>query len=286
MAEVVKISDIVVPADRSRALDKNYAIVLADGLERDGLFHPIQVRRTPNAKGGKFTLVSGLHRLEAARNLGWAEIEAKIVEANATEALRLEIEENLRRYDLTVLDRAHAVVEMRRLWEEEHGAIERGNPLLKANSANLSELDNGDREVGTFLASAADRIGVSARAIERLTFIAQKLVPELRLGLHGRAEADNQSALMNAAKCEPKHQKAAAAKLKAEPTLSLAEALEATTDMPKPVRDEQTVFYSRAYDTFHRMNPPSRKKLLIELGVPEDIAAKISRRKAKGGDDA
>lgn len=284
MAEFIKISDIAIPADRSRALDKNYSIVLADGLERDGLFHPIQVRRTPNAKGGKFTLVSGLHRLDAARNLGWAEIEAKIVEANATEALRLEIEENLRRYDLTVLDRAHAVVEMRRLWEEENGPIEHGGD--RRSKDQVDPLNDGDREVGTFLASAADRIGVSEPAIKRLTFIAQKLVPELRVGLHGRAEADNQSALMNAAKCAPKHQKAAAVKLKAEPALSLAEALEATTDMPKPARDEQTVFYSRAYDTFHRMSPPNRKKLLIELGVPEDIAAKISRRKAKGGDDA
>lgn len=281
MAEQIKISDIHVPEDRSRKLDRNYAVVLADGFQRDGQFQAIGVRRTPNGKK-KFTLVFGEHRLEAGRILNWLEIEAKIVEADAKVARRLEIEENLRRYDLTVLDRAHAVTELRRLWEEENGAIKRGNPQLD----QVDPINEGDREVGTFLASAADRIGVSEPAIKRLTFIAQKLVPELRLGLHGRAEADNQSALLNAAKCGPTHQRAAAAKLKAEPALSLAEALEATTDMPKPERDEQTVFYSRAYDTFHRMNPPSRKKLLIELGVPEDIAAKISRRKAKGGDDA
>lgn len=292
MADAIRISDIVVADDRSRRLDSAYAMILADSISRHGLMHPIAIRRTPNAKGGKFTLVSGLHRLEALRLTGAQTLEAGqvvIVQGDAAAARKREIEENLARYDLTVLDRAMAVLEMRQMWEAEHGPIERGNPDLKADEDQLGQVGPiGDESaIGTFLQTASDRIGISDRAVKRLVFIAQKLLPELRAALHGRAEADNQSILLRAAKQAPEVQRGALAALTQNPSLPLAEALDAGSVMPKASKDPQTVFYSRAYDTFFRMTPANRRKLLVDLGVPEDMAREIAKAKAaKGGGDA
>ena len=284
--KMIALDEIVVTDDRSRALNQSYVPVLADGIARDGLFHPIHVRATPNAKGGKFTLVSGLHRLAAVKTLGWPQIEARVVKADQREARRLEVEENLRRNDLTVLERANAIFEMRRLWEEENGAIERGNPALKTQLDQVDPIAEGDREVGTFLASAADRIGFSEPALKRLVFIAQNIIPDLQTLLHGRAEADHQSLLLRVAKTADEEQLRAVALMTADRSLPLADALDQASLAPKPSKDPQTVFYSRAYDTFTRMSAHYRKKLLVELGVPEDIAAKVSRRAIKENGDA
>lgn len=282
MSAPIALDDILVPDDRSRQFDRNYALVLAEGLARDGLFHAIQVRRTPNGQR-KFTLVSGLHRLEAARICGWQAIDARIVKADGGEALRLEIEENLRRYDLTALDRAHAVAELRRLWEAEHGSIDpKGGRPQKLDQ--VDPVPAGDAELGTFLASAADRIGFSEPAVKRLVMIAQRLQPELKAFLHGRAEADNQSALLKAAKVAPEWQKRALAKMQADPTLELGAAIDQTTPFGKTDIDPQVKYQHRAKDIFFKLQPARRRDLLVQLGVPEDIAAKIARRKPKADD--
>jgi ParB-like chromosome segregation protein Spo0J len=50
-------------------------------------------------------LVTGLHRLEAAKRLGWDEIDALFVTGNEIDRELQEIAENLHRSELTVLER-------------------------------------------------------------------------------------------------------------------------------------------------------------------------------------
>src|SRR6185437_6804730 len=50
---------------------------LADSLEREGLRHPIGVRLNPQS--GRFTLVFGGHRVNAAKTLGWKDIDATVL---------------------------------------------------------------------------------------------------------------------------------------------------------------------------------------------------------------
>ena len=72
----VPLQDIVVPEDRKRP---NYFRVrcLVQSILDIGLVTPIVVRRTARA----LVLVDGLGRLEAARVLGWKEIEVVAIDA-------------------------------------------------------------------------------------------------------------------------------------------------------------------------------------------------------------
>jgi len=283
MGEAISVADILVPEQRSRALDPAYALILSESIGRDGLKHLIGVRRTPNAKR-KFTLVWGLHRLEAVRLLGLSAIDASIVKANAEDALRMEVEENLIRYDLTVLDRAEAVLQLRTLWEAEHGPIDPngGRPQKLDQVEPVSE----ESQIGSFVQSAADRIGISQPAIKRLSMIAQKLTPKTKAFLTGHADADNQSALLKAAKVAPEWQKRAIDLMRAEPELGLGAAIDRASPFSPAVKDPQMKRYHRTRDSFYQMLPAKRRDLLVELGVPEDIATKVSRRQPKsdGGD--
>ncbi len=53
-----------------------------------------------------FTLLCGLHRLEACKLLGWREIPAQVLAVDTIEAELAELDENLVRSDLTVLQQA------------------------------------------------------------------------------------------------------------------------------------------------------------------------------------
>jgi ParB/RepB/Spo0J family partition protein len=89
---------IAVDTEKRRPIDEATAIELARSIREDGLLHPITVR--PNE--GRYWLIAGAHRLKA-----WYEILrrptilAKVLDLDDNEAEIIEIEENLRRLDLT-----------------------------------------------------------------------------------------------------------------------------------------------------------------------------------------
>lgn len=73
----VELESIYVPSQRRKELDPAKAEALAEDILENGLKSPIQVRRDKD----RYVLVTGLHRLEAARILGEKTIGALIVAA-------------------------------------------------------------------------------------------------------------------------------------------------------------------------------------------------------------
>ena len=73
----VAIGDIYVPAARKKTLHPETVRILAEDILENGLKTPIQVRHD----GKRHVLVEGLHRLEAAKWLGEATIDAYLVQA-------------------------------------------------------------------------------------------------------------------------------------------------------------------------------------------------------------
>jgi ParB-like chromosome segregation protein Spo0J len=88
-----------------RPVDMEAVRRLAKSIEDIGLQYPI----TAVAKGQRFALVAGLHRLEASRVLGEERIPATIVKLSDIDARLWEISENLHRAELTVTQRAEYV---------------------------------------------------------------------------------------------------------------------------------------------------------------------------------
>jgi ParB family transcriptional regulator, chromosome partitioning protein len=78
---------------------------LKDSLDIHGLLQAIVVRR----RGTGYELIAGHRRYEAAKQLGWESIDAKVLEKTPAEANILTLVENLQREDLTPNEEAEAL---------------------------------------------------------------------------------------------------------------------------------------------------------------------------------
>lgn len=221
MAEFIRatISDIHF-GERLRPIDPGYVEALAASMSERGQISPIMIRRTPAKNKGAtpFTLVAGGYRTTAATLLGWSEIDAIIVTADALEAQLLEISENLYRNELNPLDRAIFVMKYREIWEEKHGKIAPGGdqkskghdgPLIFAPGRELSD-------------RVCEQLGFAERTYKRVSSIGRNLHPTLRQAVRGTQAENDQSTLLKLAK------------LPADDQLKVAAALRENGDL-KPV---------------------------------------------------
>jgi len=72
-------------------IDEDHVKEIAESFERDGQWNPIIVRPTDN---DSYEVVSGAHRLSAARQLDWPEIEAEVKDLSEEDARGLAIKTN------------------------------------------------------------------------------------------------------------------------------------------------------------------------------------------------
>ena len=104
-----RIADIRVLGNH-RPLDKEKVRALADSIKAIGLNTPPTVR--PSKKGP--VLVTGQHRLEAAKSLGLSHIDCSVMRGDKIDRQLWRIAENLHRGDLTKLQRAENI----KKWDE------------------------------------------------------------------------------------------------------------------------------------------------------------------------
>jgi ParB family chromosome partitioning protein len=183
----ISIADIDI-GPRLRAIDEKQVRALAESMgSAIGLKTPITVRR----EGQRWKLVAGLHRLEAARRLGWHEIQAVIMVGSEREARLWEIAENLHRADLTVLERAEHLAEWIRLTEAEV-------------SAQVAPKPQGGRpESGT--RAAARELGIERTDAQRSIKIAS-ITPGAKEAAREAGMDDNQCKLLEVAGRSPEQQ--------------------------------------------------------------------------------
>lgn len=100
----VHISKIIVGTRRRE--DMGDIQGLADSIQKYGLLHPVVI-------DNQNRLVAGGRRLAACALLGWQEIEARSLgELTENELRAIELEENLRRKDLTEIEKSKDMVEL------------------------------------------------------------------------------------------------------------------------------------------------------------------------------
>jgi ParB/RepB/Spo0J family partition protein len=115
-----------------RELQPEAVTTLKRSMERLGLRVPITVRPAIRVRDGRdadvWEIVSGRHRVEAARKLGWSEIMAVVTDGDAVDARLWEIAENLHRAELTVQERADHIAEWVRLTEDKEADAAQSAP--------------------------------------------------------------------------------------------------------------------------------------------------------------
>ena len=166
-----------------------------------GLLQPISITHTHR-------LIAGLHRLEAAKLLGWKTIPAHVLRVSGTEARLLECDENLIRSDLTVLERAEHYLQRKHLYEELHPETRNGGWRGNGHTGGFTRTTKL-----AFCLDAGQKTHRSSRTIQRLVQIAKTLCPEAKDLLRDTEWATNQMKLSKLAKLPSDMQVAVAQKV-------------------------------------------------------------------------
>ena len=156
----VPVSEVIV-RDRLRPVgEAGVASIIASIGETGVMKDAIHLRKK---KDGKLYLVAGGHRLEAARQLGWADIEVKVW-ADVTDdwARLMEIDDNLAGAEMDALDTAVFLAARKQVYERLHPETKRG--LAGA----LARWDATDIGAVAFVTATAKKFGLSDRHVRRV----------------------------------------------------------------------------------------------------------------------
>jgi hypothetical protein len=178
--QTFKIADIVI-GDRMRStINEDVVLRMMESI-KDGRFHTEPFVREAD---DKVSLVAGLHRLEAHRRIGHDEIDCRLFHGTETEAKMMEIEENLARAELTVLERSEHLDEWRKL------AL--AKDVQVAHPGGRQPSDRGHSKT-------ASKHSTSREEVRRAETIAS-LAPEAKQEARTANLDNNQAALIEAAK--------------------------------------------------------------------------------------
>ena len=159
----IKISEIKIKPGR-RETTPRYVEELTKSITAIGLINPITIDQDK-------TLVAGLHRLEAAKLLGWTEIECNTVNMDNLQTELAEIDENIVRIGLSHRELGEQFMRRKEIYEMLHPETRQGmRNGQTSKSANLASL-----ETKSFAQDTAEKTGMSKRTVSRLLQIANNL---------------------------------------------------------------------------------------------------------------
>ena len=196
--------DTITITDGRRAISSHAVDELSKSIAEVGLLNPIVV-----TMDGR--LVAGAHRLEACRRLGWTTIPAAAVELDALHAELAEIDENLVRNELSVLERSESLKRRKEIYEAIH-------PEAKAKTAGAHASNRaqgrGASEIispaPSFAADTAAKTGRTPRTIQHEVQIAEGIAEPVRDQIRGTPLANKKAELIKLARLEPEKQQAVA----------------------------------------------------------------------------
>ena len=198
----IKIANILVKDER-RSLRKEKLDELRESIAIIGLRNPIAVGFDPDSGWNrKYPLIDGLHRLEVFKERGEATIPAFVMKGDKRVTRLWQIDANLRRADLTALERAEAVTERVRLVQElvKDGQI--------AQPGGKQPSDKG-------FSKTAKELGSTRESVRRSETIAH-ISPAAKAAARSAEIDDNESALLKVAKEPPEKQVEKVKKLQAQ----------------------------------------------------------------------
>ncbi|MFH1013595.1 MAG: ParB N-terminal domain-containing protein [Thermoplasmatota archaeon] len=188
------INDIKIPEGRRNIGDIDS---LVESIREIGLLNPICINNDN-------MLIAGARRLEACKVLGWREIECNVLSMDDMKLDLVEIDENLIRLELTVLERAEQL-KMRKeiydmLYPESKSTLKggriHGNPMRGAVPAPQ-----------TFTKDASKKIGMAQRTIQSDIQIATGLDDDVKEQIRDTPLADRKEDLLKLARMDKETQK-------------------------------------------------------------------------------
>ena len=148
---------------------------LAKSISEVGLLNPITIT-------ADHTLIAGRHRLEAAKLLGWIEIECTVNDLNGLRAELAEIDENFVRTNLSAIEFGDLLLRRKKIYEELHPetkATKEGGPF-RGNQHNNVVTENFSATSKSFVDDTAEKLGVTPRTVRNQLQTAKNLTPEVK----------------------------------------------------------------------------------------------------------
>jgi ParB family chromosome partitioning protein len=175
-----------------RPLKEKKVAELMESIEANGLLNPITIDREHN-------LIAGLHRLTACKLLGLDRIECKVLACeNSNQARLAEIDENLIRSELDVLERAQLWLERDRLLEEMGLRAQPGDNQHTQKSPQGGGETNSPPPKTTF--ELAQEVGYTKRTYQQGKQIARSIAPEVQVLIKGNPLAKSTTTLLKIAR--------------------------------------------------------------------------------------
>lgn len=145
---------------RLRPSNEDKVCALEDSFKTSGQLQPIIVKRTADG----YRLIAGLHRLLAARKLGWTTIRAEITDFETEDDLRLaEIDENLIRAELSPAQVASFTAKRKEIYERKYPESTKAAKNIAKGKGAKSQVES----LPSFVDDTAAKTGKSAQDVSR-----------------------------------------------------------------------------------------------------------------------
>jgi ParB-like chromosome segregation protein Spo0J len=258
----LKIDKIIINENRHQASEERINELIASIMDV-GLLQPIVV----SASG---RLVAGQHRLVACQRLGWTTIQATIVPHDDLKNEREEIDENLVRYCLTVLQRG----ELHKRAKELHEA-------LSGEGVGQDDERNNFAAARPYTELASCRSNLSRRSIEQEIRISTLLNQEVRDLLRETSVADRKNDLLALTKYSPEEQRELALIISAG-AQTLDAALRIYAERLEPEDKLKLVESKHARRLRRLLEVASSGDAIEEYPDQDEVGALIKKYSAKG----
>jgi hypothetical protein len=237
-----------IPLDRidvgsgGRGLPRPAVRALAMSLAEVGLISPISVYPV----GDAFELVAGRHRIEAARSLGWMEIDAVLVDLEVIDREIAEIDENLVRHALTAADECRQTARRKELYllkhpETAHVSV-RGGP----GRGKKTTLENS---AVSFVADTAEKTGAAASTIRRGAQIGKSIPDDVFEAIKDTPLAESKTDLLAIARLPEADQRAVVAEADLNDKRAVRQAVAARRPAPSFVPEPEPKIHTTEVQT-------------------------------------
>ncbi|WP_251316540.1 ParB/RepB/Spo0J family partition protein [Flintibacter muris] len=220
---LVPISEIKVNAGR-REVDPEGVQELVDSISKVGLLNPITIDR-------EHTLIAGLHRLEAAKLLGWTEIECNVSSLEGLLAELAEVDENVVRKGLSAVEYSDLLLRRKEIYEALHPETKNGGDQ-KSEKIRTSKCRSDSMK--SFVQDTAEKLGVGRRTVERQIQTAKNLTTEAKDIIRDTGTKITKKDALKLSRLEPEQQRDAASQLAAGEIKSMGEYHPAPAEEPQP----------------------------------------------------
>lgn len=260
----VPVADVI-ERDRLRPVrDAGVQSLIASISETGVMKDAIHVRKK---KDGKLHLIAGGHRLEAARRLGWTEIEAKVwTDVTDDWARLMEIDDNLAGAEMNALDTAVFLATRKEVYERLHP--ETKADAFKGNQ-HTGSLAADTMSVASFAAATAEKFGLTDRHVRRMIAAGIRLGPDEVAKLRAAPKPVTLKDLTEIGKIDRPTERYDVVRLLSQgDAKSAADARRSLNPAaPPPVKDPVEEGFTALMTVWHRVPMAARNRFVDAVGV-------------------